>query len=370
MNDNIKISVIIPIYNAEKYLSKAIESVLNQTEKNIECILVDDGSTDSSGDICDQYAKQDERIHVIHKENGGLSTARNAGIKVATGTHISFIDADDYLDLETYEMISTVIEEQNPDCIDFGWKYISDTGEVSYNLNKLEKEGLLSLEIIQNKILPPLLNLVKDDNNFIYDFAVNKIYKKDILFEKNILFDETRRTWEDRVFVVEYLKYCNNFYSMNQCYYNYVSVPNSLSRRYDLNFFNIILKNYKRYRELFEEQYDFETTYVRNYWCHSIENMILRSLRENVNKDEIEENIVNVLKMNEVKEWFQLRLPENKFEEKISKLVVNGQVEEVIFQFRKKIFNQHRKSKYIEIKGIIKYVIKKLIGYRNKIMKI
>lgn len=125
------------------------------------------------------------------------------------------------------------------------------------------------------------------------------------------------------------------------------------------------MKNYKRYRELFEEQYDFETTYVRNYWCHSIENMILRSLRENINKDEIEKNIVNVLKMNEVKEWFQFRIPENEFEEKISQLVISGQVEEVISQYKKKIQKEKNKEKYIEIKNKVKYVMKKLVNYRN-----
>ena len=97
------ISVIVPIYNVEKYLTKCIESIINQTYKNLEIILVDDGSPDKSPIICDEYAKKDNRIKVIHKKNGGLSDARNYGMSLATGEYISFIDSDDYIDEEMYE---------------------------------------------------------------------------------------------------------------------------------------------------------------------------------------------------------------------------------------------------------------------------
>ena len=100
MNNNIDnklISIIIPVYNCEKYLGRCIESILNQTYKNIEVILVDDGSPDNCGLMCDEYKKQDHRVKVIHKENGGLSSARNAGLDVASGEYIAFVDSDDYI---------------------------------------------------------------------------------------------------------------------------------------------------------------------------------------------------------------------------------------------------------------------------------
>ena len=234
--DTIKISVIVPVYNAEKYLNRATDSILKQ-DSVAELILVDDGSTDSSSDICDFYAKSDERVVVIHKENGGLSTARNAGLKVATGTHISFVDADDFVDLGTYQEIKKVIFQYNPDCIDFGWKYIGDLGDVSYNHHNLQKERIIEKKIIFNDIIPPLLNLKQDKDSFIADFVWNKIYKREILCNQNVWFDESRRTWEDRVFVVDYLRYCSSYYSINKFFYNYVSVPNSLSRVYDPDFF-------------------------------------------------------------------------------------------------------------------------------------
>ena len=101
-----KISVIIPIYNVEKYLKRCIESIIKQTYSNLEIILVDDGSPDGCAKICVEYNNKDERIVVIHKKNGGLSDARNAGLKVATGEIISYIDSDDYVDLDMYEKMT------------------------------------------------------------------------------------------------------------------------------------------------------------------------------------------------------------------------------------------------------------------------
>ncbi|HJA50079.1 MAG TPA: glycosyltransferase, partial [Candidatus Fusicatenibacter intestinipullorum] len=98
--EKVKISVIIPVYNVEKYLKRCLDSVINQTYKNLEIILIDDGSTDNSGKICDEYAQKDERIIVIHKENGGVSSARNKGLDICIGDYISFIDSDDWINLE------------------------------------------------------------------------------------------------------------------------------------------------------------------------------------------------------------------------------------------------------------------------------
>lgn len=101
-----KVSIIIPIYNVEKYVRKTIDSAINQTEKDIEIILVDDGSTDMSGKICDEYAQKDKRIKVIHKVNGGLSSARNAGIKVANSEYIMLLDGDDFLNVHAVSILN------------------------------------------------------------------------------------------------------------------------------------------------------------------------------------------------------------------------------------------------------------------------
>ena len=114
------ISVIVPIYNVEKYLDRCVDSIINQTYKNLEIILVDDGSPDNCPQMCDDYAKKDRRIKVVHKENGGLSDARNVGMKVATGEYVSFIDSDDYVSLDFYETLLETIVDNDSDIVECG----------------------------------------------------------------------------------------------------------------------------------------------------------------------------------------------------------------------------------------------------------
>lgn len=123
------ISVIIPIYKVELYIDKCVESVLNQTWKNIEVILVDDGSPDKCGLMCDEYAKKDKRIKVIHKDNGGLSDARNAGMEVATGDYIGFVDSDDWIDENFYEQLMDKIKKTGADIVTAGVKKVWEDGK-------------------------------------------------------------------------------------------------------------------------------------------------------------------------------------------------------------------------------------------------
>ena len=353
-----KISVIVPIFNKEQYLDRCVKSLLGQTDKNLEIILVNDGSTDQSGEICNRFADIDDRIKVIHKKNEGVAAARNTGIKVATGQYISFVDADDFLDLNAYGEIYKVIENFYPDCIDFGWKYINDYGEKTSNINEINKNEILTKKIIREKILPPLLNLKKDEESFVFDFVWNKLFKTDIICKNKVFFDEKRRTWEDRVFLVQYLKYCNTYYSMDKCFYNYVSVPNSLSRKYDLQLFDIILQNYRSYVEWFGDEYNFNTKYVYNYWCHSIENMILRSLKERDKKDEIKKIIEKTLTDKLVIDWYKKREYENELEKRVSSLVVKGEVQEAIRMYKNAAAKQIKHDKWQLIKAKIYFVRK------------
>lgn len=326
----IKISVIVPVYNAEKFLSKGLDALIAVKTSALEIILVDDGSTDNSGIICDQYADRDRRIKVVHKVNGGISTARNAGINVATGTHISFLDADDYFDKELFFDLIPVITQYDPDCIDFGYKYINDFQEVTYNMHGMPKMCLFNRHVIKEKILPPLLNLTDSKQNFIFDFSVNKIYKSSILTKYGIRFNEQRRTWEDRLFVVEYLGRCNTFYSMDKCYYNYVSVPNSLSRQFTLAYFDIIIENYKYYAEKFGAQYNFNTQYVWNYWSKAIENMIQRAIKECENKVALKKKVMEILTDEIVRNWFIKRKPNNLYQV-INKIVIRKKIGGLVY---------------------------------------
>ena len=239
MEKEILISVIVPVYNAEKYIDRAIQSVLCQMDGSIELILVNDGSTDSSGAICDAYTDSNEKVHVVHKENGGLSSARNAGISAATGAYLMFLDADDYLEKDTCREVGKVILATQPDCIDFGWRYVSNGERLAPAFHKLPKNILMGEHELHDLILPSLLNLRNDSDHFIFDFSCTKVFRADIIRDNGVYFDEGRRIWEDRPFVANYLRYSCNYYAIDQCFYNYVDVPGSLSRRYSMDFFSL-----------------------------------------------------------------------------------------------------------------------------------
>lgn len=168
------ISIIVPVFNVEKYLEKCIESIIGQTYQNIEIILVDDGSEDTSGEICDKFAKEDRRIVVIHKKNGGLSTARNAGIDIAKGVFISFIDSDDYVSVDFCKILLQAIINDNADMAICNFLSVDE----SYNL------------IQENNTNLPIKNSCINADEFMkgycgefgwyYVIACNKLYKKSL----------------------------------------------------------------------------------------------------------------------------------------------------------------------------------------------
>ena len=166
------ISIIVPVYNVEKYLNRCIESILKQTYESFELILINDGSTDNSGNICDEYSENDNRIKVIHKENGGLSSARNAGIKAANGEHIVFVDSDDYVHEKMVEDLYKSIIENESDMALCNFTYVNELGD------ELEDRNVESP--INNEILTSYdaLNRLSSSKSWYYVIACNKLYKK------------------------------------------------------------------------------------------------------------------------------------------------------------------------------------------------
>lgn len=169
----IKISVIVPVYNVEKYLYRCIESILNQTYKNLEIILIDDGSPDKCGEICDSYAQKDDRIKVIHKKNGGLSSARNAGLEMATGDYFSFVDSDDWIEKDIYEHCIDLIENKNCQIVDFECLFTNVT------LKKENPNKNFNYEVIEGKEI--LRDYLLRGQNQKAPFTVwRKLYKRDL----------------------------------------------------------------------------------------------------------------------------------------------------------------------------------------------
>ena len=150
MNQSPRISVIVPVYNVEQYLPRCVESILAQTYENLEILLVDDGTKDNSGAICDAYARQDARVKAIHKKNGGLSSARNAGIDAATGEYLSFVDSDDWIEPDMYEKMMALMEKYGVRLVCAGrWDVSSETGEKTLGLCPPKEEAISGEELVR-----------------------------------------------------------------------------------------------------------------------------------------------------------------------------------------------------------------------------
>ncbi len=170
---NSLISVIVPIYNVEKYLQKCVDSIINQTYKNLEIILVDDGSPDNCPQMCDDYAKKDSRIRVVHKENGGLSDARNAGMEVATGEYVSFIDSDDYISLDFYETLFQTMVDNDSDIV--------ECSVVKFYENEKFDEYSDDLKVTNYETVDALDGLISE--NPIKQHVWNKLYKSSVALD-------------------------------------------------------------------------------------------------------------------------------------------------------------------------------------------
>ena len=196
-----KISIIVPVYQAEKYISKCIESIANQTYKNLEIILIDDGSTDSSGEICDEYGKKDNRIVVVHNKNKGVSVARNCGLDIATGDYITFVDSDDYIDLQMYSEMMKVVEKYSCDvvmcdCIkEFkgkSEKYTHAIREGFYDKEQLKQEYYSQLLITPNIEYPATISnclcLIKSEIGKKIRYIEGVKHSEDLLFGAQIMY--------------------------------------------------------------------------------------------------------------------------------------------------------------------------------------
>lgn len=231
-----KISIIIPVYNVEQYIRKCLDSVVNQTLKQIEIIVVNDGSTDNSFEICKEYAKIDERITLINIENSGVSIARNEGIKHATSEYIMFVDSDDWIEVNMCEALYRKIYKNNAD-ICFCNNIKEYGNKVEYFDFHSKSEVIYSSEIKKEIILP----LIEENDKKIihkrdsFRGPCAKIYKRQIIIEKNIRFNPYLAIGEDLIFNIEYLSYCNNVVFDEGFLYHYRVNLGSATKRYREN---------------------------------------------------------------------------------------------------------------------------------------
>lgn len=221
--NNPKISVIVPVYNVEQYLPRCIDSILAQTFTDFELLLIDDGSRDASGRICDEYAEHDARIRVFHQENKGVSVARNLGLDNARGEWIAFVDSDDCVSTEWLHHYAANLDA---DIVFQGAKVVEaegiPTSEIKLHDNRAERERM-SAEIAYLERKSSILNA-----------TWSKIFKRRIIDDNNIRFDPVCKLSEDLIFTIQYLSHSNSIRTLSELGYNYLRVNSYLTRvRYD-----------------------------------------------------------------------------------------------------------------------------------------
>ena len=214
------VSIIVPVYNAEKFLNRCVDSILGQEYRDFELILVDDGSRDMSGSICDAYAKTDERVVVIHKENSGVSDTRNQGIERAKGTYLQFVDSDDWLTPDATKLMVRAAEEHGCDMV------ISDfyrvVGDMVSRKGDIESDCVIDREEFASFMM-------ENPADYYYGVLWNKLYRRDLVNRFGIRMDAEISWCEDFMFNLEYIRHARRFYALHTPIYYYVKTKGSLA---------------------------------------------------------------------------------------------------------------------------------------------
>lgn len=276
-SDKIKVSIIVPVYNVEKYLRRCLDSLINQTLKEIEIIIVNDGSTDDSLKICNEFEKIDKRIKVYSKNNEGLGLTRNYGMYRSHGKYIAFVDSDDYVSLDFYEKMYNNIEKYKTDAVFAGYKLYTNNGE-----EKLGEENPFKQIVIPAKQY--LYNVLRVKNKKLYGTTYmnmsvwRSLYKKSIIDEKEIKFESERKfISEDILFNIDYCENINKVSFQNDTYYYYCYNSNSLTQKYKEDRFE---KNIELYKEIVRRLKEYGDYNISTE--HGVDNFLLGYIRATI----------------------------------------------------------------------------------------
>ena len=278
-----KISVIVPVYNVEQYLERCVDSIINQTYTNLEIILVNDGSTDNSGKLCDELAKKDERIRVIHKENGGLSDARNRGIDESESDLVGFIDSDDYIDRDMYEILLKNLNNTDADLSMCALYDVYNNTPEAQVTNK-ETWELSSEQAIKMVMEAKILSVT----------AVNKLYRKSLFTDLKF---EVGKIAEDAFIMIKLLDKCEKIVATNEKKYYYVHRENSITtQKFSTKFLNVI-EAYEQNSNIILGKYpllkDVAQTRINWAYFYVLDRLLLD---DNYNDKELENKLISYLK--------------------------------------------------------------------------
>lgn len=317
-----KISVVIPVYNVEKYLHRCVDSVLNQTFQDFEIILINDGSKDSSGEICDEYAKQDKRIKVIHKKNARVSAARNDGIKMAKGKYLSFIDSDDWIEPAMYQEMFNKAEALDLDFIMCDYKKKSNEFEEKrtqpirggyYSKDDIKKELFNCLIMFEDIEFPPTIS------NWVC------LFNLEFLIKNHLNYDEDIHYSEDSILGSKVMYHAKKFYyQKGYHFYNYFYNPNSTTNTYNEKKWNAYLKINDKLIKYFGKisEFDFSRQIKINMLYFTL-NTLGQIQYSDCDKEEKIDKIKNIMYHPKVKDIFiDFKLPNVSWKVKVCILLI------------------------------------------------
>ena len=338
-----KVSVVIPVYNVGEYLEECVDSIVKQTYSNLEIILIDDGSTDNSGQICEKLSHENENIVVVHQQNSGVSSARNCGIRIASGRYIMFLDGDDYV---VHNIVENFVNEmKNFDLVMSGYIVFDKRGVISQVHYDDRKFLSLNTFAEQFYIYFPT----------IFNFVWGKLYNLDIIKKSNILFREDIMMGEDLIFNVDYYYYVNKIHILSDEYLYYRVVNGSLSK-----------KHYSNVESMNKEYFGAAKKFMETQGCFDGKN--LSKYYEVMQEDYLYALIIlfqdSCIKHNEKKKEFDIICNSKMFLESISKIHISGFRNTVlIYCIQKKQFE----IMYCSLKFyfLVKRFLKKFFGERD-----
>lgn len=290
------ISAIIPVYNAEEYLRECIESLINQSLKEIEMIFINDGSNDNSLNILKSYEQIDNRIKIINQKNSGPSNARNNGLNLAQGEYISFIDSDDWIDLDMFKIMYDNAKKNNCDAV------ICDMNMVGSNSDIYVRGIKNNIKIFDRNLIEDIIftSLLRDSQ---FNSMANKIFKREIIEKNNIRLDEKIFYAEDWLFNMEFFKFCNKASYINKCFYYYRRGHESSSSSYKEDTFEKVgLWIYRKRKEYAKIIGSNPYLAVYDLYKVTIHCIISEFRRIDINFKERIKRVKNILESSEVRE--------------------------------------------------------------------
>lgn len=250
--ESYKISIIVPVYNVENYITRCVKSLTGQKWSNLEILLVNDGSKDKSGEICDQLAAQDERIRVIHKENGGLISAWKRGVEEATGSYISFLDSDDWVDLNMLEEMGAFLTGSDKEIISSDYVIERENGTQEFVWQALAP-GEYTKEQLKKEAKP---NLLGHEQRFVHMSRCMKLISIELIRKNMHYCDPAIRMGEDATIMLPALLDCERLVIMNhKAYYHYMYVDSSMTHKYDKGLYLNIQQLYRILTQILQDRF-------------------------------------------------------------------------------------------------------------------